>query len=264
MKAPKDFDLKGSVAFVTGGCGLLGTEMGKALAESGATVFLCDIDPVKAKKTLASFPSSIKSRVFFQYLDVTSEESIHSALGAVIKKKKRLDIVVNAAIASGTIHFNKLENYDMNHWNRVMEANVNGTFLVSRASAAIMIRKKIKGSIINFGSIYGVVGADQRIYGKSGINSPAVYAASKGAIISLTRYLAVYWADKGIRVNSISPGGVFNQQAPEFIEKYSARTPLGRMMERNEIRGVTLFLASKASSFVTGQNLLVDGGWTAW
>jgi len=264
MKTLAEFNLKKSVAMITGGCGLLGMEMAQALASAGATVFVCDIDPLKGKKVLSALPASLRSHVFFQKLDVTREVSVNEVFTAVLKKKKRVDILVNAAIASGNTHFNKLENYDMDHWNRVMEVNVNGTFLMSRAAAKIMIQKKIRGSIINFGSIYGVVGADQRIYGDSGINSPAVYAASKGAIINMTRYFAVYWAEQGIRVNSISPGGVFNHQSPEFIKKYSLKTPLGRMMEKNEIRGVILFLASQASSFVTGQNLLVDGGWTAW
>lgn len=264
MSTKSDWNLTGKTALVTGGAGLLGPHIGMALAEAGATVVLCDINPQSGRKALSNIPKALKSLVRFQPLDVTSENSIKKLIKTVEKKNGGIDILINAAIASGTTHFTSVEKYDMNHWNRVMEVNVNGTFLMTRNVAASMIKKDIRGSIINIASIYGVVGADQRIYGSSGINSPAVYAASKGAIVNLTRYFAAYWAKNGLRVNCVSPGGVFNDQPKEFLERYAAKTPLGRMMDRKEIKGAVLYLASNASSFVTGHNIMVDGGWTAW
>ncbi len=264
MGKNSEWSLSGKTALVTGGAGLLGPHIGMALAEAGAAVYLCDINPANGKKALAGVPKALKTRVRFQQLDVTNEGAIKKLVSAVEKKSGGIDILINAAIASGTTHFTSVEKYDMAHWDRVMKVNVNGTFLMTRHVAASMIRKDIRGSIINIASIYGVVGADQRIYGNSGINSPAVYAASKGAIVNLTRYFAAYWAKHGLRVNCVSPGGVFNDQPEEFLERYAAKTPLGRMMDRKEIKGAVLYLASGASSFVTGHNLMVDGGWTAW
>lgn len=264
MTKNSDWNLAGKTALVTGGAGLLGPHIGMALAEAGANVILCDINPSSGRKTLSDIPTTLKPRVRFQILDVTKESSIKKVLKAVERRNGGVDILINAAIASGTTHFTSVEKYDMHHWNRVMEVNVNGTFLMTRNVAASMIRKDIRGSIINIASIYGVVGADQRIYGNSGINSPAVYAASKGAIVNLTRYFAAYWAKNGLRINCVSPGGVFNDQPQEFLERYASKTPLGRMMDRKEIKGAVLYLASNASSFVTGHNIMVDGGWTAW
>ncbi len=264
MSKKSDWNLSGKTAIVTGGAGLLGPHIGMALAEAGAAVYLCDINPASGKKVLSELPKALKTSMHYQPLDVTSESNIKKLVSTIEKKSGGIDILINAAIASGTTHFTSVEKYDMAHWDRVMKVNVNGTFLMTRHAAASMIRKDIRGSIINIASIYGVVGADQRIYGNSGINSPAVYAASKGAIVNLTRYFAAYWAKHGLRVNCISPGGVFNNQPEEFLERYSAKTPLGRMMNRQEIKGAVLYLASDASSFVTGHNLMVDGGWTAW
>lgn len=259
MSVLEQFSLKNKVAVVIGGAGLLGPGIALALADCGAKVVIADIDE---KKGLEVIKKNAKE-VSFIAVDLKKEGSINSLMKKVYQQFGRLDVLVNTAIAVGRNHFGKVENYSIEDWDDVMAVNVRGVFLACRSAAEYMKKQK-SGSIINFGSIYGVVGADQRIYGDSGINSPAVYAAAKGGVINLTRYFAAYWAPYGIRVNAISPGGVFNEQDPGFVEKYSARTPMGRMLNKDELKGAVVYLASQASSYVTGHNLLVDGGWTAW
>lgn len=263
MKLQEKLSLKGKVALVTGGAGLLGPQFAEALSEFGAKVILLDIDDKKGAKAVRQISKAFRSRVCFRQLDISNPAAVQGMVQETVRKYRRIDILINAAIGVGKNHFGPVENYSWEDWNDVMKVTVGGTFLCTREVGKIM-KKQGRGSIINIGSIYGVVGADQRIYGKSGINSPAVYAASKGAIISMTRYFAVYWAASGIRVNSLSPGGVWNRQDPSFVERYVSKAPLGRMLEREELRGAVLFLASDASSYVTGHNLMVDGGWTAW
>ncbi len=248
---------------ITGGAGLLGPEFAEALAGAGARVMLVDLHEEKGRKTAARVARTTAGSVCFHKADVSDPAAVDSLFKVVAKTFKRVDILVNAVIGVGKNHFGPLEDYTWEDWNHVMRVSVGSTFLCSKAAAALMKKKK-SGVIINMGSIYGVVGADPRIYGKSGINSPAVYAASKGAILNLTRYLAVYLAPYGIRVNALSPGGVWNHQDPGFVKRYSARNPMNRMLLKEELRGSLLFLASQASSYVNGHNLMVDGGWTAW
>jgi NAD(P)-dependent dehydrogenase (short-subunit alcohol dehydrogenase family) len=263
MNVKNTFILKNQVAIVTGGAGRLGPKFGEALAEAGAYVVLTDLDEKKGREAARRISRRLNGKVSFQPVDVTEEHSIQALVRSVVKKFKRIDILVNAAMGLGKKFYSSVDSYRWDDWNHVMTVNVGGTFLCSRAVAKEMKKQK-RGSMINIGSIYGVVAADQKIYGKSGINSPASYAASKGAVINLTRYLAVYWAPFGIRVNAISPGGVYDGQEKGFVQKYSSRAPLGRMLDRDELKGAIVFLASPASSYITGHNLLVDGGWTAW
>jgi NAD(P)-dependent dehydrogenase (short-subunit alcohol dehydrogenase family) len=263
MSATKNFLLTNKTAVVTGAAGRLGPKFAEALAEAGANVVLGDINEKEGRKIARELAQRFRSRIVFHPLDVTEKRSIQALAAFTVKKFKTIDILLNGAMSVGKDFYAPLESYLPQDWDWVMKVNVGGTFFCSQVIGTVMKRQG-SGAIINIGSIYGVVGADQRIYGDSKINSPAVYAASKGAIISLTRYLAVYWASSGIRVNSISPGGVFSNQAPGFIKKYSERTPMGRMLDKNELKGAVVFLASPASSYVTGHNLMVDGGWTAW
>ena len=201
--------------------------------------------------------------VCYHPLDVVDQQSVKTLVRWTVKRCKKIDILVNGAMGVGKNFYASVERYTQDDFNKVLSVNVTGTFLCSRAVAEVM-KKDRGGSIINIASIYGVVAADPSIYAGSGINSPAAYAASKGAIVNLTRYLAVTWAKENIRVNSISPGGVFNDQPEEFVSNYSKRTPLGRMAKKSDLKGAVVFLASPASGYITGHNLLVDGGWTAW
>lgn len=263
MKVQNGLDLTGKVAIVTGGAGLLGPTFAEALSECGAKVILADINKAKGVRIARDLSQKTGGDVFYHPADVTDKRSVQSLISAVIKKFRKIHILVNGAVGSGKNFYAPVEKYSLDDWNHVMAVNVGGAFISSQAVGEVMKKQK-EGSIINIASIYGLVGADQRIYGRSGINSPAVYAASKGAIINLTRYLSVYWASYGIRVNCISPGGVYNRQDKKFVKKYSSRTPMGRMLDKDELKGAVAFLASSNSSYVTGHNLVVDGGWTAW
>lgn len=260
----KDKVLSEKVAVVTGGDGYLGKMFSRTLSAAGAEVYILDIDNESGQETAHSISKETGEKVSFLLADVADKRKTEALFDKIKANSGRIDILVNAAIGVGKNHFTTVENYSEEDWQHVMEVNVWGTLNCCNAAAEHM-KSAGSGSIINIGSIYGMVGADQRIYGSSGINSPAVYAASKGAILNLTRYLAVYWGNHNIRVNSISPGGVFNHQSPEFIEKYNQKTPMGRMLQKEELAGALLFLATEqASSSVNGHNLVVDGGLTAW
>ena len=183
----------------------------------------------------------------------------------VVKKYGKIDVLVNNAAYQGddklrTIPFEKLP---LESWNKAIDVNLTGIFLCCQEIGKIMVKQK-KGVIINISSTYGIVAPDQRIYGKSHQNSAIFYAATKSAVLNLTRYLAAYWQGKGIRVNTLSPGGVEKNQEVNFKRKYSEKTMLGRMAKKDEYVGPIIFLASDASSYMTGSNLIVDGGWTAW
>ena len=160
----------------------------------------------------------------------------------------------------------KFEEFPLDLWNKVLSINLTGVFLCSQEFGKVMRRQKTGGSIVNVSSIYGINGADQRIYGDTKLNSPPSYAATKGAIVNFTKYLAAYWTGKNIRVNTMTLGGVLDKSYmdKQFIKKYSEKTMLGRMANNDEYNGALLFLLSDASSYMTGTNLILDGGWTAW
>jgi len=255
------YGLKDRVAVVTGAPGRVGRQLSLALAQAGATVVVADLP----ERSRAEFVQELKQSDYNAIevgIDITREESVEAALEVVMKETGRIDILVNNAGVSTMV---SVEDMPVAEFERVMRVNVTGTFICSKVFSRPMI-KAGRGSIINVGSIYGVVAADQRIYDVPGPrrNSSVVYAASKAAIIQMTRYLAIYWADKGIRVNAISPGGVFNNQNEEFLESYCSRVPMGRMVGPTDLMGAVVFLASDASTCIIGQNLIVDGGWTAW
>jgi NAD(P)-dependent dehydrogenase (short-subunit alcohol dehydrogenase family) len=206
------------------------------------------------------------------YCDVTNPESVEKMVKNVVSTFGRIDILHNNAAGKSnnlSQFFAPLEEYDLEQWNQIMDINIGGMFLVAKFVGKFMAEQNQGGSIIQTSSIYGILGPDNRIYEGSyyleqQINTPAVYSASKSAVIGLTKYLATYWAQKGIRVNTITPGGIESGQNDTFKQKYSNRIPLQRMAKPHEIAGALLFLASDASSYVTGQNIIVDGGLSAW
>jgi len=253
------FDLTGQVALVTGGSGRVGRQLSRALAQAGATVVVASRN-VKRCQDFAAQLEEDGHKAIAVCLDVADEASVTEAMNVIVERLGRLDVLVNNAGVATNIAVEKLE---VEEFERIMRVNVTGTFVCSKVFFTL-IKDAGKGNIINISSIYGVVAADQRIYGDSGRNSSLPYAASKAAIIQMTRYLAVCWANRGIRVNVISPGGVFNNQEPEFLARYNSRTPLNRMASSVDLVGAVVFLASDASSYITGHNLVVDGGWTAW
>tara|TARA_B110001454_G_scaffold219144_1_gene250382 strand:+ start:1999 stop:2820 length:822 start_codon:yes stop_codon:yes gene_type:complete len=263
------FSLTGKTVVLTGAAGRLGSRFAHILCESGANVILVDND---AKKNI-----KLKSKLFKKYnitcdtfdIDITNESSVEEMVKKIIKKFKKIDILINNAHFVPRDHPKRdfpFEEYPLDLWNETININLRGLFLCSREIGRTMIKQN-HGVIVNISSIYGIVGADQRIYGKSRLNSPAFYATTKGGMVNLTKYLAAYWHGKNIRVNTLTLGGVFDEQLHQdkkFVNNYSKKTILGRMARKEDYDGALLFLVSDASSYVTGFNLVVDGGWTAW
>lgn len=250
------FSCKGKTAVVTGGAGLIGSKIVKALHEFGADVYIADIDKNKVDEIIKDVA------VKFVYLDITSEDSIQKALTEVIKKSGKIDILVNCAYPRTKDWGVKFENIPFNSWKTNLDNHLGGYFLCCQKAAEQM---KVKGgAIINLSSIYGVVAPDFSIYEGTEMTMPAAYSAIKGGIISLTKYIATYYGGYNVRANTISPGGIFDNQPESFVEKYTKKTPLKRMGAPDDIIGAVIFLASDASSYITGQNILIDGGWTAW
>lgn len=265
------FRLDGKVAMVTGGAGILGSVVCQALSDAGALVAVVDIDLANASSTASKIdPSGSKVKGFA--CDVTDDASVKSVVENIESVFGPIDILHNNAATKGKNvrdFFSALEEYDMDVWREVMAVNLDGMFLVARAVGEKMALRG-SGSIIQTASIYGAtMGPDQRIYEGSeylggSINTPPVYSASKGGVVGLTNFLATYWASKGVRVNTLTPGGIGSGQNNEFSKKYSARVPMARMAEASEVALAVVYLGSDASSYVTGQNLAVDGGLSAW
>jgi NAD(P)-dependent dehydrogenase (short-subunit alcohol dehydrogenase family) len=249
------FSCKDKVALVTGGLGLIGKEIVKALSDFGAAVCVADVDDQRLK--------GLKNRsgIKFEHLDITSDDSIRQTLEAVIKEYKKIDILVNCAYPRTGDWGARCENVSFDSWKINVNSHLGGYFLCCQ-KVADQMRLQGGGSIINFASIYGVIAPDFSIYEGSTMTMPVAYSAIKGGIIALSKYMATYYAKDNIRVNCISPGGVFDKQQDSFVEKYVAKTPLGRMGTAKDMVGAVLYLASDASLYVTGHNLLVDGGWT--
>jgi NAD(P)-dependent dehydrogenase (short-subunit alcohol dehydrogenase family) len=262
------FDLTGRTAIVTGGGGILGRGFCAVLAEHGARVAVFDVDEAAAENSA----SAVGKGAIAVACDVSNPQSVATAVGRVVQECGGVDILHNnAATKTADLagFFAPFEDYTLDTWREVMAVNIDGMFLMAQAVGRQMIAQGRGGSIIQTSSIYGVAAPDQRIYEGSQylgrpINTPAVYSTSKAAVLGLTRHLAAGWAAQGIRVNALTPGGVESGQNDVFSRKYSARVPLGRMARADEMQSALLFLASDASSYMTGQNLIVDGGLTCW
>ncbi len=265
----KDFDLSGKVAIVTGATGLIGSHHCRALADAGATVIACDINQEKLDTLIKELGDAHRSFA----CDITSEEELIACRDFVLSAFGRIDVLVNNAAINDMFEDpamaaeqSKFENYPVDMFKKSLEVNVTGMFLCSQILGTPMAEQG-SGSIINVASTYGVVGPDQSIYrnreGQQTFYKSAAYPTTKGAVINFTRFLSAYWGAKGVRVNTLSPGGVENGQDDWFVENYSAKTALGRMAGANDYRGAVVYLASDASSYMTGANLIVDGGWTA-
>jgi len=266
------FQLTDRIAVVTGAAGLLGSGFCRILAKAGASVVVADIDGEGATLVAEEIQDdgllATPARV-----DITDPGSVDKLIETVLRAYGGLNILVNSAALDPKFdpdhheqNSNAFEDYPLEAWNQALDVNLTGMFLVSQASATPMLEQD-NGVIINICSTYGLVGPDQRLYEREGHPpqfKPVYYSVTKAGVLGFTRYLATYYAGKNIRVNALTPGGVFNDHDDEFVEKYAARTVLGRMARRDELNGALLFLASDASSYMTGANLVVDGGWTAW
>jgi NAD(P)-dependent dehydrogenase (short-subunit alcohol dehydrogenase family) len=268
------FDVTGQVVIVTGAAGLLGQEYGRALAGAGACVVLADIDR-PGVEALAAELTRAGGRALGLGVDVADEASVRHLVASTLDAYGRLDGLVNNAALDPKVDAGqaerlglRFEDYPLDLWNQALAVNLTGTFLCCREAGRAMVAGG-RGSIVNIASTYGLVGPDQRLYASDDPQAPPVfkppaYSATKSAVIGLTHYLAAYWGPAGLRVNTLTPGGVRNRQPAAFVRRYSDRTPLGRMAERDEYCGALLFLLSDASSYMTGSNVVVDGGWTAW
>ena len=268
----KLFDLEGRNIVITGASGLLGSQYANILSSAGANIILLDIDTTKNEKLKSALVKKYKNKISAYTLDISNQTEVNKTSKKIIKDFKKIDGLINNAAYTtkgakekSDNAFGTFENFPIDIWQKSLDINLSGVFFCSQAFGKIMA-KQGKGVIVNIASTYGLVGADQRIYGKSGLNLPISYAATKGAIVNFTRYLAAYWHGKNIRVNTLSPGGVMDKtyQEKSFIKKYSEKTILGRMANKDEYNGAMLFLISDASSYMTGANLVVDGGWTSW
>jgi NAD(P)-dependent dehydrogenase (short-subunit alcohol dehydrogenase family) len=267
------FSLEGKVAVVTGGLGLLGRQHALALAEAGANVAVADLDRQAADQFAGELTRRFGGRACGCHTDITDAGAVAALCDDAQRALGPIDILVNNAaiddkFSSGahdeTAAF---ERYPLERWKAMLETNVTGTFLCCQIIGRGMA-DRAAGSIINIASTYGVVAPDQALYRNADGTQPffkgPAYPTTKGAVIALTRFLAAYWGNRGVRVNALSPGGVDTGQDPGFVARYCARTPLGRMATPTDYQGALVFLASDASSYMTGANLVVDGGWTAW
>jgi NAD(P)-dependent dehydrogenase (short-subunit alcohol dehydrogenase family) len=267
------FDLTERVGIVTGGMGQLGAEYAAALAKRGMRVAIYDLAS-EPKPGVADLSRGLEEGTIRAHeVDVTSRASLERATEAVVRDWGVPHLLVNnAALDSppdaAPEEVGPFETYPEDSFAQVMDVNVKGALLACQVIGAEMARAG-RGSIVNISSVYGMLSPPQDLYefrrrGGETFFKPVAYSVSKSAILNLTRYLATYWAKSGVRVNTLTLAGVFDDQPREFLEAYSARVPLGRMAEAREAVGALVFLASDASSYVTGANLVVDGGWSAW
>ena len=254
------FDLSGKVAIVTGGAGYLGTAMSEALADAGARVVVASRDLAKCErlaKLMGAYHLGLQ-------LDQDKPESITALVEETVKRMGRVDVLVNNAYR-GTLP--SIDSATPEDFDKSLHTGVTGYFLLAREAAKHM-RAVGGGSVVNIASMYGLVASYPEVYVGFDAKSPPNYHATKGAVVHLTRHLAVYWAKDNIRVNTISPGpfphDTTRAAMPEFIRRLETKVPMGRMGEAWELKGAVAFLASRASSYMTGQNLVIDGGWTAW
>ncbi len=271
MRARDLFSVEGRICVITGGLGQLGRQFARSLAERGARVAL--FDRAGDREDVLRLFADAGDRVCFERVDLTQRSAIEGAVAEVERRWGTPHVLVNNAAIDAPPNAppdetGPFETYPETSWDAILDVNLKGVFLTCQVVGGAMAEAG-RGSVINVGSIYGVVSPDQRIYEyrrEEGVPfvKPVAYSVSKSGLLVLTRYLATYWSGRGVRVNTVTFGGVFRDQDPRFLAGYCARVPLGRMAREDEYNGAVIFLASDASSYMTGANLVLDGGWTAW
>ena len=267
------FSLKGKVIIITGAAGLLGRNHAEVVARNGGTPVLLDISQKSLDVLSSDLNSKYDTSAIGYEIDITKEEAIKGNCAIVLERFGHIDGLINNAANNPKVedneqNFSRLENFELNSWNSDVAVGLTGAFLCSKHYGYAISRQG--GSIVNISSDLGLIGPDQRLYKKSGLSpenqpvKPVTYSVIKSGLIGLTRYLATYWADKNVRCNAICPGGVLNNQDPQFLENVKSRIPMGRMAQPHEYQGIILYLLSEASSYMTGSIISVDGGRTTW
>ena len=258
------FSVDGKIVVLSGAAGIIGSQVVKAFVDGGARVFAIDRNAALLEEKLGSAHESLITCV----ANVAHRDSLLTSHQLLLSRWGQADALLNNAATKSENFFEPFETFAIDEWNEVMAVNLTGAMLCAQVFGSPMAERG-RGSIVNTLSIYGIVAPDQRIYEGSEylgrpINTPAIYAASKAGLWGLTKYLAAYWGHKGVRVNAVTPGGVFSGQNDTFVENYSRRTPLGRMAQTDDMVNAMRYLVSDAAKYITGHNLVVDGGWTAW
>lgn len=272
------FDLTDKTALITGAAGLLGVEHASALLETGAKVVLTDLNEVALNASRDQLAQHYNhDMIITQVIDVTKAEVIFASAETLWSAGLRIDILINNAAIDpkvtgdrGILETSRLENFPLDQWNLQLLVGLTGAFLCSQVFGTAMARDGLGGVILNIASDLSVFSPDQRLYRKEGLPDdlqpvkPVTYSVIKAGLVGLTRYLATYWADKGVRCNALSPGGVFNGHSEEFVRRLSDLIPMGRMAEPHEYRAALQFLCSDASNYMNGQNIVMDGGRSTW
>ena len=270
------FDMTGRVVVITGGAGLLGKRHAMAVARAGATPILVDIREEVATRVAAEISAELGCECGAVHADITNGDSVQALLQTVLSRHSHVDVLINNAANNPTarematdVEWTRLENFSRAAWDRDIAVGLTGAFLCSQTIGAEMARRR-RGVIVNIASDLAVIAPDQRLYGRPDRSAeeqpvkPVTYSVVKTALIGLTRYLATYWADRGVRANALSPGGVYDGQPDEFVARLATRIPLARMADVDEYEGAIVFLSSDASSYMTGTNLVIDGGRSCW
>ncbi len=269
------FDLTGRVAVITGGVGLLGQQHARAIAAAGGIPILVDVQQQRARESAAALAHEYGVPAIGRVADITKQPEIEALRTEILAHFGRVDILINNAAnnpkmeTSTEVNFSRLENFPLAQWEADIAVGLTGAFLCSKVFGSHMANNG-GGVIVNVASDLALIAPDQRIYRQPGVSEqmqpvkPVTYSVVKSALVGLTRYLASYWADKKVRVNAISPGGVYNGQPEDFVARLTNLIPLGRMAEASEYQGAIVFLCSDASSYMTGTNLVVDGGRSCW
>lgn len=274
----KNFDISGKTSLITGAGGLLGIEHAKALLESGSNVLLTDISENALNSVQKKLRSQYgKEKILAYVMDVSTLDSINKVSNNLLSRGIRIDILINNAAIDPKVKGEKLdlettrlENFPLGDWEHQLAVGLTGAFLCSRVFGSLMARDGKGGVIINIASDLSINAPDQRLYFQPGLPydkqpvKPVTYSVIKAGLIGLTNYLSTYWADKGVRCNALSPGGVFNDQSEEFVNRLSSLIPLGRMAQSDEYHSAIQFLCSDASAYMNGQNLVIDGGRSVW
>ncbi len=268
-------DLKNKVCLVTGAAGLLGSQFADALLEAGAKVCLLDINDRALKAQEKRLNKKYKGRCMGLQVDITSEESLCAARRTVLRRWGRINVLINNAANNpkvgkgGNINFSRFEHFPLEQWEQDFAVGLRGSFLCCKVFGSQMAQKR-SGVIVNIASDLSVIAPDQRIYRETGLKEdkqpvkPVTYSVIKTGLLGLTRYLATYWADRNVRINALSPGGIYTGQPQAFVKRLADLIPMGRMAEVSEYRKAIVFLCSDASKYMTGQNLIMDGGRSVW